>query len=1415
MTDDGSLSTTSAPNLTSFARAVPSYRSYASGAHGPPSGDDSQYTQSQTSPFKAYSSVQLPGIPIANGKCFLAWRVKLSAVIVLYAALCLLVSCVKRFILDLDLILDPVRHQHLRINVKNCHVNIDRVNELKPVPLLSVSAWMIGMKAERQSFFFPDRKHVLKFNDQTHILEVDLQSSFISTYFQCSIRLYLDEDYVFDSIDITAVPDDPYLSIKARHPLKAKSNVTLSVFHGLIELDSIEAPVIDFKLGDGSLKFALDGNLSQYEVPSISDKELDLKVQTVTAPTFIRTCQRIKVVTRNITAERSLFRSDGDVSVHQTTWNKHLVTAALEPHMQSEAYLDGEYLHMMYASVEGPLYLIARDREADLDETDLTTWAGTLQQKPRLSEFSLTRLDELKDWIADDRTANWIASLKVTGEGLPQGHWRFLSSPAFIDFNFWFMVTSAGLLTPRTLTLPVHLFGLHCNWNDLHRTNVQKSILLLDAEGIGSTAHSRSLQKDGVMDFDDLRSNEEASSVSSGTNGLPGRMLNATGVSHRCGPETMDRIFRVFWHTFEQIHAPSVYPLWKNAEGRHFYFDIKTDSVVIKQITRWEFKKAFYGAVAVNALVATAGGVWFTIKIFQVIDEGMVEELINEANLDQSASHRLDHEVGSFPSGSWYISVCRMDRLRGHFFRIRWLPRSSKIIYIAIHICPVRDFDVTDTVGRRFLVETAAGALKSRHEFFFTLKTSDVVEHVATLAGVQDQLCIPAQYPCVKLYGFPQDLTQKWHMNPRLKYRFRILGFSHSNTLIEISDWSQEVVVGDSFQILRIPSMSIRRLKAAHQNSLSLFLLKHCLFNRSPCWDLRFGTLHLEVFAKSEGLSQVMHDMPPSLYLASDESEGVDLLQRTTTLKVAMYIGLDGMKARTLTDATHHNSWHQCLVEETRQISRDLLSDASSRMYMSSPHHKVLLSLLLLNSIDRMFSVEVTSMAGGKALAYGAVPIEGIQLAASQHLASYWDERTRQLSDDADSTLSIKINLSSSATNEPWGKLEAFLDTSELMPYIRHKFPSDPTNRGGRRASVIATTQPCFLRDPAGQSLLIGMDHVLRWYWPTVIAKADYVYIHVIDDITNQWIVSLHDGKALQNTGTFTWAVWIPMGEREVLKRVRLIMSEVPYNNAEVPILAQSHACFILRTLPLAVFEFHYASFCRTVNLPMIQVSAESLLTCGITVSYHPIRVCSGMRDNLPFEHDYERVYCPGQIVVSTTPLITELSGKGFATTNDDDQISTVDVIKSQNVVLPIVENLYMVVDPWYWKGSPDILTLSRNWMYWLPGLGVYRWLAYTLPMAHTGEKTKTTKREESVFEDRLYLLPTTIENFFWTRWLLFELTPIIFQSLFVVIDMVGTYAIDLYMLMLFLFSNFLVLVSEQEALRNTHPTHPPPTHHL
>eukprot|EP01054_Gregarina_sp_Poly1_P003973 Gregarina_sp_Poly_1__3972@NODE_219_length_11255_cov_26_662853_g193_i0_p2_GENE_NODE_219_length_11255_cov_26_662853_g193_i0NODE_219_length_11255_cov_26_662853_g193_i0_p2_ORF_typecomplete_len823_score120_78_NODE_219_length_11255_cov_26_662853_g193_i0868511153 len=768
----------------------------------------------------AYNSVALPGIPVSNGKLKIGWRVRTIVVFAILLIGWLTFTIIKAYLLDLDIPLDLVKHRNLSINVQNCHVFIDRVNDIKTNPLLSVSAWLIAMKSGSNNLLLPDKDNVVVYDDEEGLLSVNLEATYISTYFQCSIRLYLPDDFEFEQVSITAVPDDPYVTVRATQTVRAKRKIIVDIFHGIVELESVEAPKLDFRVGDGSLKFHLDGEVSRYLPPASSSSDSSfyssLRVQTVSAPCFIKTANNLKIITRNTTAQRSLFRSDGDVDVHRVPMSKGLVRVTLYP--QEQLSDNSDPLELQYVAIEGPLYVIGRGKNVDLQKTDLMTWAGQLQQTPRLLDFSLTRLDELKSWIANDPSANWIASLKMTGEGLPNGHWRFLSSPAFIDFNFWFMVTSAGLLTPRTLSLHVHLLGMYCTWNDLHGKVSGPSTLLLETGDFASADEERSNRRRLASLFSStLMDNDDEENLFDDTQQdlnfqeeLPGKYLNATGVSNRCGPQIMDRGFRVFWTTFKEIHAPSVYPLWKNGAGQHFFFDIHIDSVVIKLVDPWEFEHSFICAVVVNILVSLAAATWITSHVFQSIDRDMIAELINDANIDKEASHRLDHEIGHFSAGAWHISVSRLDRLRGHFFRIRWVPRDHKMQQIAIHICPVKEGsqkkEQKEADAHSLLVHTAGGALQ-KSEVFFTLDPKLVIEHVATLAGVQDQICIPFRYPCPVLYEFPSGLRQRWLLAPKTKYRFRLLAIGQSSTVLAHSDWSQEVVLGDYFQFYGVPSM--------------------------------------------------------------------------------------------------------------------------------------------------------------------------------------------------------------------------------------------------------------------------------------------------------------------------------------------------------------------------------------------------------------------------------------------------------------------------------------------------------------------------------------------------------------------------------------------------------------------------------
>lgn len=83
-------------------------------------------------------------------------------------------------------------------------------------------------------------------------------------YFQCVVRFFLTPDFQFDRLVVSYVPDVGYVDISASVPIRANA-ITFDAFHAYMHFQSLEANRIRIHLGDGSLKFALDGTENNYE----------------------------------------------------------------------------------------------------------------------------------------------------------------------------------------------------------------------------------------------------------------------------------------------------------------------------------------------------------------------------------------------------------------------------------------------------------------------------------------------------------------------------------------------------------------------------------------------------------------------------------------------------------------------------------------------------------------------------------------------------------------------------------------------------------------------------------------------------------------------------------------------------------------------------------------------------------------------------------------------------------------------------------------------------------------------------------------------------------------------------------------------------------------------------------------------
>lgn len=308
-------------------------------------------------------------------------------------------------------------------------------------------------------------------------LTVRLLAAWASSYFQCSIRLHVAPDTIFKEIDIKYEPDDYYVRLDAKAPLRASEKITASLFHGLVTFDNAVAPELNLEIGDGSVHLGVMEDTRSGRHPVIN-------VASTSAPVFIESCHPLTIDVPLENSENALFRSDGSVSVyrHVDLISSAHAVADLEP----EQRCGTQSVTVNFDPLEAPIYGIAHRKDADLEDIDFLTWAGKKQENPTFTASSLSRIKKLKKWIDQESNGNWIASVHVSGWSLPKGYWRFVSSAAFIECMDLFMLTSAGLLTPDRIELQLHMMGLHCSWDDVHGSSVtDTSALLLQKDDMG------------------------------------------------------------------------------------------------------------------------------------------------------------------------------------------------------------------------------------------------------------------------------------------------------------------------------------------------------------------------------------------------------------------------------------------------------------------------------------------------------------------------------------------------------------------------------------------------------------------------------------------------------------------------------------------------------------------------------------------------------------------------------------------------------------------------------------------------------------------------------------------------------------------------------------------------------------------
>lgn len=88
---------------------------------------------------------------------------------------------------------------------------------------------------------------------------------------------------------------------------------------------------------------------------------------------------------------------------------------------------------------------------------------------------------------------------------------------------------------------------------------------------------------------------------------------------------------------------------------------------------------------------------------------------------------------------------------------------------------------------------------------------------------------------------------------------------------------------------------------------------------------------------------------------------------------------------------------------------------------------------------------------------------------------------------------------------------------------------------------------------PARKNLL-GSDMIIQWSWNSP-QKPDHIYLHLMDHETNRYVLSIHFGRAIPNTGSFSWPVDVHFQGRQNYRVVYLVMTLERYSGkTNVPV---------------------------------------------------------------------------------------------------------------------------------------------------------------------------------------------------------------------------------------------------------------------
>lgn len=185
-------------------------------------------------------------------------------------------------------------------------------------------------------------------------------------YFQCVVRFYLTPDFKFDQLLVSYVPDVDYVDISSSVPIRANT-IVINAFHAFIHLKSLEAKRIRIYLGDGNLKFGLDGNDDGYDFYSKNSVVIHSRMAPVTLENSIP----VDLTMTNDVAARALLRGYG-VSVTETSSDKMTAVVFSSRFTKFSAVFNSISVQML--GDEAPLYITGRTRDEDASTVSIKSF---------------------------------------------------------------------------------------------------------------------------------------------------------------------------------------------------------------------------------------------------------------------------------------------------------------------------------------------------------------------------------------------------------------------------------------------------------------------------------------------------------------------------------------------------------------------------------------------------------------------------------------------------------------------------------------------------------------------------------------------------------------------------------------------------------------------------------------------------------------------------------------------------------------------------------------------------------------------------------------------------------------------------------------------------------------------------------